>query len=193
MTLASEVRRKAFHMLSLAFLAAYHWIGYPRVLVPAAGWMLLVCIVEAARLKRPDLNRRLMAPFDAIPRAEEARRVSGIFHTSAGCLLVMLFFGDRPALVSAAILCLALGDAAAALAGRLWGRHKIMAGRKSLEGSAACWTVSLFCALWTGFPAGPCAAAATAATLIELLPNNEWSNDNLWMPVAFAAALYHLA
>ena len=47
-----------------------------------------------------------------------AARFSGIFHTTAGCLATILIAGRRPRVVTAALLCLALGDAAAAWSGR---------------------------------------------------------------------------
>ena len=68
----------------------------------------------------------------------ELNAFSGIFHTTAGCLAVMFWAGSKPAVVWASLLYLALGDAAAALVGKAAGRHKIAGGKKSVEGSAAC-------------------------------------------------------
>jgi len=53
MSFARECGRKAFHMLSLAYLAAYHLIGYPGVLAWMAAWTALVTALEFGRLRAP--------------------------------------------------------------------------------------------------------------------------------------------
>jgi len=186
--LRRELGRKAFHMLSLAYLAAFHLIGYPRVLVPLALWLAFVAAVEAGRFLSPGLNRLLTGFFHGMIRETEQRAFSGIFHTTAGCLAVILLAGDRAEVVTAAVLCLALGDAAAALAGKAWGRHRLLGSSKTLEGSLACLLVCLVCGLAAGLGTLPAAAAALAATAVELLPTTKFFNDNLWMPVAAALA-----
>jgi dolichol kinase len=186
--LRRELGRKAFHMLSLAYLAAFHLIGYPQVLVPLGAWLAFVTAVEAGRFLSPGLNRFLTGFFQGMIRETEQRSFSGIFHTTAGCLAVMLLAGRRPSVVTAALLCLAFGDAAAALAGKAWGRHRLSGSAKSFEGSAACLLVCLACGLAAGLDPLSAAAAALAATAVELLPTTRCFNDNLWMPVAAALA-----
>ena len=186
--LRRELGRKAFHMLSLAYLAAYHLIGFPRVLIPLAVWLVLVTCVETGRFLSERLNRVLTGFFRGMIRESEQRSCSGIFHTTAGCLTTMLIAGRRPRVVTAALLSLALGDAAAALAGKAWGRHRLPGSAKSVEGSLACLLVCLGAGLAAGLGAVPAAGAALAATVVELLPTTRFCNDNLWMPVAAAAA-----
>jgi dolichol kinase len=186
--LRRELGRKAFHMLSLAYLAAYHLIGFPRVLVPLALWLALVTVVETGRLLSERINRVLTGFFHGMIRDTERRSCSGIFHTTVGCLTTMLIAGRRPQVVTAAVLCLALGDAAAALAGKAWGRHRFPGSAKSYEGSLACLLVCLGAGLASGLGVVPAAGAALAATVVEFLPTTRVCNDNLWMPVAAAAA-----
>ena len=186
--LAQEAGRKLFHLLSLAFLAAYQLIGCPRVVYWMLAWTALVAAAETARLRRPALNDALLAFFGGIYRRDERRALSGIFYTSLGALGLFLFFGERPPIVAAALFDLALGDAAAALVGRAFGRLKIGAGAKTLEGSLACFLTCLLVGLAMGFAALPAAASALAATLIELLPSRLF-NDNLCLPLGAAAAL----
>jgi dolichol kinase len=186
--LRRELGRKAFHMLSLLYLAAYHLIGYPRVLLPLACWLALVTAVETGRIASERLNRALTGLFRGVIRQAEKRAFSGIFHTTAGSLATILLFGRRSRVVSAALLCLALGDAAAALAGKAWGRHRWPGSLKSFEGSLACVVVCLGAGLAAGLQPWPAAGAALAAALVELLPTTVFCNDNLWMPVAAAAA-----
>jgi dolichol kinase len=186
--LRREIGRKAFHILALVYLAAFHLIGYPRVLVALAVWLAIVAVVEAWRLASERLNRALTRFFRGLIRDTEQRAYSGIFYTTAGCLATMLIVGRRPRVVTAAVLCLALGDAAAALVGKAWGRHRFPGSAKTVEGSLACLLVCLAAGLATGLGPLPAAGAALAASLAELLPTTRFYNDNLWMPVAAAAA-----
>jgi dolichol kinase len=121
-------------------------------------------------------------------RETEQRAYSGIFHTTTGCLATILIVGRRPRVVTAALLCLALGDAAAALVGKAWGRHRFPGSAKSWEGSLACWLVCLGAGWAAGLGPLPAAGAAFAATFVVLLPTTRFFNDNLWMPVAAAVA-----
>ncbi|MEK7858717.1 MAG: hypothetical protein AAB320_06200 [Elusimicrobiota bacterium] len=184
-----ELGRKAFHMLSLVYLAAYHWLGYPRIVPLLAAWLVVVTVVELGRFLIPSLGAWLAVFFSGLIRETELRAFSGIFHTTAGCLIVMAWAGGRPALVVASVLNLALGDAAAALVGKRFGRIKIAGGKKSVEGSLACLAVCWGCGVWAGLPPAAALAGALSATAVELLPTTPWFNDNLWMPVASCAAL----
>ena len=186
--LVKEIGRKLFHTLALAFLAAYWLIGYPRIIPWALAWSAFVAAAETARLRLPGLNERLLPFFGGIYREDERRRLTGIFYTSFGALAVFVFFGDKPRIVAASLFYLVLGDAAAALVGKAFGRRKIAGGEKTLEGSLACFLTCLLVGRAMGFAAFPGAAAALAATVIELLPAR-WFNDNLCMPLGAAAVL----
>lgn len=184
-----ECGRKAFHMLSLAYLAAYFVIGYPLVLRWMAGWTVVVVVVETARLYSRAFNDFLFALFKGLSRPEERGQYSGILHTTLGALSLMALFGAEGKLVAAGIWCVALGDAAAALIGKSFGRHKFPGSKKSLEGSLACLAVCAAACRALGFPAAACLAGAAGATFVEFLPTTTWFNDNLWMPLATAAAI----
>lgn len=189
--LLRETGRKTFHMLSLAYLAAYWLIGWPRVLPWLFAWFCVVTLVETARLLRPALNDRLHGMFKGLSRPEEYADYSGIFHTTGGALLLIAGFGADARVVSASIYCVAFGDAAAALIGKAVGGPKIF-GKKSWAGSLACLFVCLAAGRLCGFGWGSAAAGAIAATAIELCPTTRWFNDNLWMPLA-TAVVYWLA
>jgi dolichol kinase len=187
--LKREFGRKAFHLLSLVYLGAYFIMGFPRVLVALGAWFAVVAALETARLTSERFNRSLMGFFQGLIRDAEKASFSGIFHTTAGTLAVMLMAGRQPRVVAAALACLAFGDAAAALAGKAWGRHRIPGGTKSIEGSLACFLVCLGAGAAAGLPWLPTAGGALAATIVELLPTTRFFNDNLWMPVAAATAM----
>ena len=187
--LRREIGRKTFHMLSLVYLGAFHLIGWPRVGWLMAVWLPVVFVVETLRLKLPAVERFLFRIFDGMIRDTERKHFSGIFHTTAGCLAAMLIARGEPMIVGAAILQLARGDAASALAGKAFGRTKMFGGRKSLEGTLAGFSVGFAAAIAYGLPPGAAFAAALAGALTELLPTTPWFNDNLWVPVASATTL----
>lgn len=187
--LRREFGRKAFHMLSLAYLGVYLLAGWPLAGRLMAGWLLVCLAVETARLKVPAVERVLVGFFDGMIRETERRHFSGIVFTTAGCLIAMLVGGGDRVVVSAAVLQLAFADAAAALAGKAWGRTRVLGGKKTLEGCVAGFAAGLACALAAGAPPGPAAASALAVSLVELLPTTVWFNDNLTIPAAGALTL----
>lgn len=187
--LARELLRKAFHMLSLVYLGAFHALGWPLAGKLMAGWLALCLVVETARLKVPAVERVLVSFFEGLIRETEREHFSGIVHTTAGCLIAMLVGRGDSVIVTAAILQLAFADAAAALAGKAWGRTRVLGGKKTLEGCAAGFAAGLACALAAGAPPGAAAASALAVSLVELIPTTGWLNDNLTIPFAGAATL----
>ena len=107
---------------------------------------------------------------------------------------------DKPYYAAAAILMWGTGDAAAALVGIPFGRHKVKLkpadGKKSWEGSLAMLIVSLvsgFCVLYFGHGSSlsmslPAAfAAALFGTATELFSSSEW--DTVTVPAMIAAIL----
>jgi dolichol kinase len=187
--LRREFSRKAFHMLSLVYLGAFYLLGWPRVGYAMAGWLPLVLLIEIVRLKVPSIERALTGFFDGLIRETERKHFSGIIYTTTGSLAAMLIARGDPMIVGAAILQLALGDAASALVGKAFGRTKLFGGLKSLEGSLAGFSVGFAAALACGVRPGAALAAALAGALAELLPTTPWFNDNLWIPVASATVL----
>jgi dolichol kinase len=182
-----EVGRKTFHLLTLVYLAAYKLIPYPAVVAWAGVWLVLVGGFEFARLRSPALNRAFSLPFSAIMRPDERHaRMTGIYYSAIGVFLTIACFGKRPIVVAAGLACLTFGDAAAAVVGRLLGRTRWPWAAKSVEGSAACLAACFAGALALGVPWLGALAAATAATVVEAAPVP--FDDNLWIPVAGAAA-----
>ena len=168
--LKREFGRKAFHMLSLAYLGVFHLLGWPRAGWVMALWLPIVFVIETLRLKVPRIGRALVGFFDGLIRETERKHFSGIFHTTTGSLAAMLIARGDSMIVGAAILQLALGDAASALVGKAFGRTKLFGGAKSLEGSLAGFAVGFASALACGVRPGAALAAALAGALAELAP-----------------------
>ena len=184
-----ELGRKAFHQLSLVYLGAFWYFGWPLTGRLMGVWLPVVFVIETLRLKVPAVERFLLGLMGGLMRESERRHFSGIIYTTAGRFAAMLIARGDPVIVAAAILQLALGDSASALAGKAYGRTKLFGGRKSLEGSLAGFAIGFAAALACGVRPGAALLAALAGSLAELLPTTPWFNDNLSIPIASAAVL----
>ena len=187
--LRKELGRKAFHQLSLVYLGAFHLIGWPAAKTWMFVWLAVVFAAETARLYAAPVARGMLAIFGGLIREAEHKHYSGILWTTVGCLAAMLIGRGDPLIVNAAVLQLALADSASALAGKAFGRVKLFGGQKTLEGSLAGFAVGYAAALACGARPGAALAAAAAGALVEVLPTTPWFNDNMWIPIASAAAL----
>lgn len=139
-----ELFRKILHCILLGSLAVFVY-GFE------VWWHAAVCAVTFAVLVYPAL-----AWFERIKGYSELTTERKKGELKASLLLVFGMFalvigvcwgwlGQR-SLVLASVYAWGFGDAAAALVGKRWGRHKIRCrltdGRKSVEGSAAMFLVS---------------------------------------------------
>ena len=183
-----EIKRKAFHFLSLVYAAGYFFLERGTVLEILGTLLAVESCVEFGRFLVPGFNQKLVGIFGGIHREEEVRRASGIFWTLLGSFLTMLLFRRRE-VVLCAMGFLVFGDAAAALVGIQFGKHRIFHG-KSLEGSLAFFLVSLAVGLFFFSPL-PALVGAFLATLVELIPLPY--NDNLWIPLVSALLLTFVA
>jgi len=105
----------------------------------------------------------------------------------ASALVLLVLFKDYPMIVLASLSVQVFADAAAALVGIPFGKHKLYK-KKSWEGTTACFVVATACLLFF-YPIHIALIAAFVATLIEVLP----LDDNLWIPIGTGIALKLLA
>lgn len=110
-----QLRRKLQHALSaLAMLILYAFVlPYSMSVCMVAVCVLLAYGVHALRLRRPALNRWLIARFASLLRPHEHARLPGAFWLLVGTLLVALIASS-----SVTVLCLtyvAFGDPIAGL------------------------------------------------------------------------------
>jgi dolichol kinase len=187
--------RNAFHVGSGvgALLAFEHVLtpGSARALAGAAftlGWSL-----EISRVFSPAVNRFCMWIFQKVAHPHEAIRVNSATWFTSAVLAIAWFAPDLHG--GLGLLVLAVGDPAAAVVGKRWGRRRFSNG-KSLAGSlgfagAAGIASAAYLALWhpelgAAATLALAAVAATSGALVEL-----WSgrvDDNLTIPVGVAAA-----
>jgi dolichol kinase len=185
-----ELSRKAFHVASTV-LPLLVWLA-PRplavaVLVPVAAVGLAV---DVARLRLRWPRYHFLRLTRTMLRPHERRGLAGATYMAVAYALALLLF-PKP-LAVAAMLYNGLGDAAAALVGKRWGRHRTSWG-KSWEGFAAALAANLAVGLAVGsldprLPVVGALAGALAGALLELAPLP--LDDNLRVTLGGGAAAW---
>ncbi len=144
--------------------------------------LALVILAEFLRIRAAPLNRLFVRLFGALLKEAEGGRPTGVPFFLGGLLVSLLLFDRSVAL--AALIILSIGDPAAAMVGRRWGRIRL--GAKSLEGTAAfaiaaVSAVALLGLFWP-VPAMPVyVLGAILGAGAELMPGGV--NDNLTIPL----------
>jgi len=185
-----EWRRQVLH-LATAILAPLVWAPEPLGTTLLALGTVTAGAIDVARLRSPRRARRIDTLLPDVFRPDEARRLSGATLLLVGATVTSALFPPRAAL--AGFLCLAVGDAVAALAGQLGHRRRARrggrpGGGKTLAGSLAC---GLVCAGLIAAVVGPrpltVLLGSAVAALVERATPGRW--DNLTLPVAVAAVV----
>ena len=169
--------RNAIHLATGALAPAV--LAWPRFwAVGLAGTMLAVALTADVCRRRPAgralLDRRLPGVF----RPGETGRPSGATLLAAGYLVAVLALPAEAA--AAGILALAVGDPAAAVAGRWYGRRVGTAGKTWLGSVACCLAAAL--AMWP-LPSLDLAAAAAGGAMAALVERRAGTLDNLVLPL----------
>ena len=192
-TLLHELARKSIHLASAVVPVAYaYWLPRRAVLVGLAALLAVALVVEVGRLRTPRGRVWFGRVVGALLREHERDRWSGATWMLASYLLATLLF-PRPAAV-AAMLAVALGDAAAAVVGRWVGaRRAARVGhaprRKTLAGSVACAAATAAGALAVaGLPLAPSIVAALAAAAAEY--PDVFIDDNVRVALAAGGAAW---
>jgi dolichol kinase len=182
-----------------SFSWAPKWLS-PRLYSPVLAALAAVVFtgVELLRFRSAFVQTLFYRVSGAALRPEEANKMTGATYIVYSALLCSIVFVNHPS-ISFMVLCAFIwGDAAAALVGQAVGRTKI--GKKSLEGSLACFTLCM--ALFTGgyklvphlldewqgrVPLVLALVGSLCITVMELFParitKNVSVNDNLTVPV----------
>lgn len=144
-----HLARKAWHLgMGLLIAFVYHSGMEPSTTILTLGGFLALNLgIEAARLRNPRVNQRVIRLLGPIMRSSEVNRVSGVPHFLLSTILAIAIFPKPVAILS--ILYLACGDPIASLFGILYGSRSIrLLQDRSLIGTAA---GVVTCALITWF------------------------------------------
>lgn len=189
---AGEVGRKTLHLLALSIPLGAWWIGMPDALYLLAPAALLAVAADVARAYSETFNAVIRWIFGALMRAEELPATrTGVRFNGATCVLVgaALMVSLFPLRIAVPVLVMTmLADAAAALVGRRWGRHRWGTLASTMEGTAAFVATGLsIMAFFSSITFGPAAAGVLMGAAIEALPLPV--NDNIRVPVGAALAV----
>jgi dolichol kinase len=198
-----EINRKLLHLFALAMPAGIFYLPKFSIslTVPLGILASLLAgsiLVEHLRFKFPAVQKIFFAMVGSMLREEESRKTTGSTYVIGAALLCGILFRNYLHIAFMVLFLFILGDAVAALVGISMGRIKI--GKKSLEGSTACFLMcmtlqyAVFPFLpglldsWGGsIPFIIALSTSLAITLFELIPlkitKNLIINDNLAVPV----------
>ncbi len=191
-TKAFQGFRKMYHVLaSSLFPLAYLYPPFGLSLSETQKWLLIVSggcflisfIFDFLRLRDHKFNSQFMKVFSAFIRRTETNRYNGSTFLCFAFFVVILLFSRYIAIT--AMLFLSLGDAAAELSGKNFGRLKIF--QRSMEGTTAFFVVAFLIA-YTFFEDWRIALlGAFAGAMVELFSFDV--DDNLTVPIGSAVAL----
>ena len=185
--MASELKRKAIHIASLAIPLLYYWSpdswsrNWKRALLSS---VILSLAIEVFRLNHPRTRHVFRHFFGELLRGHEEATLLGSTYLLIACLLTIQLF-EKPVAVLA-LAFLVLGDTVAAIVGKSIGRKRLFG--KTLEGSAACFVVCFgLTLLMPGIPLHVGLVGAITATVFELLPIP--LDDNFRIPLSAGFAM----
>ena len=182
-----ELLRKSIHLSGLALPVIYLFLDKPTMLVIIGILTGLALAVELVKWLSPRFGEFFFQIFASLLRTHERKgAMTGATYYLISAFLCIFFFAKTLAIVC--IFFMILGDLAAALVGKKWGRTKLL-GKKSLEGSTACFFVCVVIAL---VKLNPIVAivGALVATIVELIPFP--IDDNLTVPLISGAVMHFL-
>ncbi len=207
-----EIARKLLHLFALTMPAGIYTIPMmtgSRIVAPGILAVVLTVsiLVERLRQKNPEVQNLFYRAFGSMLRQEERHRTTGSTWVIGAALVCSIVFRNELWIACVVLTIFILGDAVAALVGMSIGKIKI--GKKSLEGSLACFSlcIILLYAIFPlipgliDFPGGrlPLTAGlvtSAAVTILELLPLRISSkvviNDNLAVPVITGVVLHFM-
>lgn len=208
-----EISRKLLHLLALImptgifyFTTFFHtsWV-LPSILLGIAFFGS--AIVERIRFVNPKIQALFYKFFGSMLRKEESFKITGSTWIIGSAFICSIIFRNEPYISFIVLTLFILGDAVAAIVGMKYGRIKI--GKKSLEGSLACFLLCMVFFLFV-FPIVPgllesyggkipievAVSISLIITLLELIPlyvtRNFIINDNLAVPIIAGLALRYL-
>ncbi|MHC1604700.1 MAG: diacylglycerol/polyprenol kinase family protein [Candidatus Methanofastidiosia archaeon] len=205
-----EFKRKNVHYLGLVVPVLYYFVPKTFMLIFISLSLVSFLIIDYCRLyknirilnwffgkkpykkslkikslnKKNDIEKEIIIPtIGEIMRKEEKKGFGAQTYFALGCLITILFYSKYIAISAIAILV--VGDSAAALVGKSYGKHKIYRS-KTLEGFLSCLIISFFICLIL-LPLSIAFVGSVVAAVTELFSRK--LNDNLSIPIVAGLAM----
>lgn len=198
----AELIRKTIHLLSLSIPIVYFFLSKRAALTILIPLTLMSLIVDIARYYHPPTARLFYKLFGWLLRShevnEKTKTLNGATYVLISATSCVALFPKLIVITSFAILI--ISDMAAALVGRLFGKHRLNirpTSNKSFEGSAAFLVSAVIVVLLTpkilytpveyliGF------FAALVGMLAEYF-SYDFIDDNLSVPIAVGGTMWTL-
>jgi len=185
--------RKVFHVFSSSVVPLFYWFlpffptaaeGRAFILIVLSVALVLFVLFDGLRLLYPPFNRYVMRHFSLLIRQSEEKRFTGATFTCLSFWVVVFFFSREIAVTG--MLFLSLGDTAAEIVGKNWGRKKYFG--RSLEGMGGFFIVA-FPLAWMIIQDWRLAfSGAAMGALIEFFSFR--IDDNLTVPILSATSIW---
>lgn len=185
-----EFERKAVHVLMVFVPLAMLHVA-PRIATVTLGALAMLGLAaDLFRARQPGFERLVQRWFGRLMRDDERAqtgiRINGATWLFLGGFLAALLFGVRPA--AFALATFIVGDAAAGLVGRYFGRPRLAGSKATLPGSTAFFVTAAAVGLLLQEPSvATCLLAAAVSTVAEATAPVD---DNLVVPIVAAAAFF---
>jgi dolichol kinase len=192
-----ELIRKGIHLISLSIPVIYYYIPRQTALDIIIPLTILSVAIDLGRYVFPSLSKLFYSLFGFMLRKHEVdskkKNLNGASYVLISALLCLLIFPK--VIFVTAFTVLIVGDIAAALIGRRFGKHKFLA--KSLEGTTAFFVFGSIAVMFTPKLLGTpeeylLAVVAVAVGAIGENISYGWADDNLVIPLSVGFTLWGL-
>jgi len=193
----NELLRKGIHMVSLSIPIVYYFITKELALSILIPFLIFSLTIDYGRYYSPRLAGYVRMFFGFLMRKHEwdkkKKNLNGATYVIMSAVFVILIFPK--VFVITAFTVLIVGDVAAALIGRRYGKTKFLF--KSLQGTLAFFFFSCIVVLLTPKVNGSLAEYfvgffAVAVGAIAENVSGTWADDNFTIPVAVCVSMWIL-
>ncbi|GAB4128410.1 MAG: SEC59/DGK1/VTE5 family protein [Ignavibacteriales bacterium] len=190
----TEVLRKSIHLTSLSISIAYYYVSREFALSLLIPVTLIVLIADLLRYYYSPFSKLFYSVFGFMLRKHEVdkkkKNLNGATYVLIAVTLSVYFFPK--AFVIPAVAVLILGDIAAALIGRKWGKHKFLS--KSFEGTlaffiAGCLVIMASPKVNGGILEYLIGFVAVGASAIAENISFGWADDNFTIPLTMCIVM----